>query len=105
MAANFSELEHRFVIALEDRLYAEREFSDVDVKDMANDLDISIDLAKEALGSLCKKEVVFTYAGEGSVIDGEILDVIEFTEQGCRFHKRWAEELGIEYVDPATELQ
>ena len=53
-AINCSELEHRFVIALEDRLYAERDFPIVDVKDMANDLDISIDLAKEALGSLCK---------------------------------------------------
>jgi DNA-binding MarR family transcriptional regulator len=55
---NLTELEGKTLQSLIDGLYAEPGYSDVDVKDISEDLGIDTKIIRGALGSLVKKEIV-----------------------------------------------
>jgi DNA-binding MarR family transcriptional regulator len=55
---NLTELESKTLQSLIDGLYAEPGYSDVDVKDISEDLGIDTKIIRGALGSLVKKEIV-----------------------------------------------
>lgn len=55
---NLTELETKVLDCFIGSLYAEPGFSDVDAKDIAEELGISTKIIRGALGSLVKKEIV-----------------------------------------------
>lgn len=55
---NLTELETKTLQSLVDGLYAEPGFSDVDVNDIAKELNISTKIIRGSLGSLVKKGIV-----------------------------------------------
>lgn len=57
---NLTELETSFVTTLIDALYAEPGFTDCDVKDISEGMNVSVETAKGVLGSLVKKGIVDT---------------------------------------------
>jgi len=57
---NLTELETKFIGSLTSLLFAEPGFTDVEIKEIAERMNIEINIAKGVLGSLTKKGVVLT---------------------------------------------
>ena len=109
---NFTSQEKKFIKELEILLYAEWGFSDVEVKDITEKLNIPIKSAKGILGSLVKKGILSTEAysrteikltQRGSKKSVKYIDVnyefIHFSKEGAHYHKNFSKELNIEYIE------
>jgi hypothetical protein len=65
---NLTELESKTLTAFIGGLYAEPGFSDVDVRDLSKELEISTKVLRGVLGSLVKKGIIFVDDNGGSDI-------------------------------------
>ena len=90
-----------------DRLYAEPGFSDVVTGELTDtdsmfgiyweDGELNSHAVRGVLSSLGEKGLVWSDKDSGYEIDGEA--IIYLDESGFCYHKEWAEEEGIEYID------
>jgi len=82
-----TQLEAQVLKSLINQLYAEAGFSDVDAKDIANDIKVSIKSVRGALGSLVKKDVI--------TIDnnGAGYEIIYLNRSHYYLHPEWSKEL------------
>ena len=85
MKNTFTDLETRTLNSLIKQLYAEPGFSDVDARDISNDIHYSIKQVRGALGSLSKKGVV-------TVLDNESgYHIIYLNESYYHLHPKWSQ--------------
>ncbi len=82
-----------------DALYAEPGFSDV-VSDELTGGELNSNAVRGVLSSLTEKGLVWSDIDAGYEIDGEA--IIYLDESGFCYHKEWAEDEGIEYIDLAA---
>ena len=57
---NLTQLETQVLTCLIDMLYAEEGFSDVEVRDIANEIKVTSKSVRGAVGSLVKKGIIYT---------------------------------------------
>jgi len=81
-----TDLEKKILFSLINNLYAEPGFSDVGVKEIANELDMSNNQVKGVIGSLCKKEVIV-------VGENEYQDCIYLNNSFWYLHPEWKNEM------------
>jgi len=81
-----TQLEAQVLKSLINNLYAEAGFSDVDAKDIANDINVGIKSVRGALGSLVKKSIIS--------IDnnGAGYEIIYLSEAHYYLHPEWSKE-------------
>ena len=81
-----TQLEAQVLKSLINNLYAEAGFSDVDAKDIANDINVGIKSVRGALGSLVKKNIIS--------IDnnGAGYEIIYLSEAHYYLHPEWSKE-------------
>jgi hypothetical protein len=79
----FTDLETRTLNSLIKQLYAEPGFSDVDARDISNDIHYSIKQIRGALGSLVKKGVVSIHTNDSNY------DIIYLNESYYHLHPEW----------------
>lgn len=83
MTNTFTDLETRTLNSLIKQLYAEPGFSDVDARDISNDIHYSIKQIRGALGSLVKKGVVSIHTNDSNY------DIIYLNESHWYMHPEW----------------
>jgi DNA replication protein DnaD len=83
MTNTFTDLETRTLNSLIKQLYAEPGFSDVDARDISNDIHYSIKQIRGALGSLVKKGVVSIHTNDSNY------DIIYLNESYYHLHPEW----------------
>jgi len=88
-----TELEKRVGKALEEALYAEYDFSDVDCMDLAKTLSLPVNTIKGAIGSLTKKGIAYTFDSDSNFQHHQLLELKP------QYHKNWASEQGLEYIN------
>jgi DNA-binding MarR family transcriptional regulator len=84
---NLTELESKTLQSFVDGLYAEPGYSDVDAKDIAEELGISTKIIRGALGSLVKKGIVTLDENDS----GYVIIYLN-TEYWGLVNENWAEE-------------
>ncbi len=80
-----TELEQQVLKALIYNLYAEAGFSDVDVKDIARDAKLKVNVVKGVIGSLTKKGIVYGY-------DNDFVGIIYLDDDYWYLHPEWKDE-------------
>jgi hypothetical protein len=81
-----TQLEAQVLKSLINNLYAEAGFSDVDAKDIANDIKVGIKSVRGALGSLVKKSII------GIEDNGAGYEIIYLNEAHYYLHPEWSKE-------------
>ena len=92
-AIELTELEKRVGKALEVALYAECDFSDVECTDLAKTLELPVNTIKGVIGSLTKKGIAYTFDSDTNFRHDQLLELKP------QYHKNWAEEQGLEYIN------
>ena len=100
----FTNKESTVLQALIDGLYAEPGFSDVTISDLVATTDLTMESVKGVLGSLTKKEAVFSddeyrVSTDSGEMDGEVIIYLGYDFH--KYHKEWAADDGIEF-EPLT---
>lgn len=85
---NLTKLETQVLETLIDNLYAEPGFSDVDVKDISAETNISTKSIRGALGSLVKKGIVFLNETDNSFSDKQYT-LIYLDQNFWYLHPQW----------------
>lgn len=96
----FTKKESTVLQALIDGLYAEPGFSDVTISDLVNATVLDMATVKGVLGSLTKKDAVFSddeyrVSTDSGNMDGEV--IIYLGADFHKHHKEWAEEDGVTF--------
>ena len=97
----FTKKERTVLQALIDGLYAESGFSDVTISDLVRTTDLTMESVKGVLGSLTKKEAVFTdddyrVSTDSGNMDGEVIIYLGYNFH--HHHKEWAVEDELTFV-------
>lgn len=85
-------LESQVLQSLISQLYAEAGFSDVDVNDIANDINIDTKIIRGALSSLVKKEIVTLEKTNTWGADKQYV-LIYLNESYWHLHPEWSKDL------------
>jgi hypothetical protein len=80
---NVTKSEMEFLNTLVSMLYAEPHFSDVDIRDIATKMKVKLPTAKGIMGSLVKKELIYSTDDFGGII--------YLSESAWSIHPQWAE--------------
>jgi DNA-binding MarR family transcriptional regulator len=87
---NLTQLETQVLTCLIDMLYAEEGFSDVDAKDIANEIKVNIKSVRGAVGSLVKKGIV--YIEETNTWGAPIYQLIYLQSDYYFLHPEWSKQ-------------
>jgi predicted transcriptional regulator len=90
MNIELTQLETQVLKSLISKLYAEAGFSDVDAKDIANDINVSIKSVRGALGSLVKKRIIDIESTNTSC--AEQYELIYLSPAHYYLHPEWKNE-------------
>ena len=88
---NTTQLENQILESLISLLYAEAGFSDVDAKDIANDIKVDIKSVRGALGSLVKKGIVVIESTDTYGVK-EQFEIIYLHSDHYYLHPEWKNE-------------
>lgn len=89
---DLTHLEKTFLEAFINDLYAEPGFSDINPKDMATAMKKNIKTVKGVMGSLVKKNIIWTMSAEDLGIPRENGPIIYLNESYYFLHPEWASE-------------
>jgi hypothetical protein len=86
-----TQLEAQVLKSLIDNLYAEAGFSDVDARDIADNIKVNIKSVRGALGSLVKKGIVFIESTD-TFNSNDIFEIIYLNPAHYYLHPEWKNE-------------